>query len=100
MLKVDDLTQDIYFFENASVDEAFWAALQTLTGVSEGSMIRYPVQRYEPLKAELKAFLHALEENEPVPVSGEDALEALRLARALVESGKSHQVFRFSENDI
>jgi predicted dehydrogenase len=89
---VDDLTQDLYFYENAQADGMQWPALQALKGVSEGSMIRYPMQRYEPLKAELQAFLHAVQEGSKVPVSGEDGLAALQLALALVESGRIHKV--------
>jgi predicted dehydrogenase len=92
LFRVDDLTQDLYFYENAQVNGDLWSALKTLKGVSEGHMIRYAIQRYEPLKAELQAFLGAVKESKPVPVSGEDGLEALRLALALVESGQKHQV--------
>lgn len=92
LFRVDDLTQDLYFYENAQADGAFWPTLQTLTGVSEGQMIRFALQRYEPLKAELQAFIKAVSEGSPVPVSGEDGLMALRLALALVQSGHSHQV--------
>ena len=55
-------------------------------------MIRYAVQRQEPLKAEIVAFLEALETGSDVPVSGEDGLAALRLALALVESGQKHEI--------
>jgi len=92
LFRVNDLTQDLYFYENAQVNGDLWSALKTLKGVSEGHMIRYAIQRYEPLKAELQAFLGAVKEGKPVPVSGEDGLEALRLALALVESGQSHRV--------
>jgi len=92
LFRIDDLTQDLYFYENAQVNSELWPALKTLKGVSEGHMIRYAIQRYEPLKAELQAFLGAVKEDKPVPVSGEDGLEALRLALALVESGQKHQV--------
>jgi len=92
LFRIDDLTQDLYFYENAQVNADLWPALKTLKGVSEGHMIRYAIQRYEPLKAELQAFLGAVKEDKPVPVSGEDGLEALRLALALVESGQKHQV--------
>ena len=92
MFRVDDLTQDLYFYENAEVGDKIWPALQTLKGVSEGSMTRYAVNRYEPLKAELLAFVSAIKDNTPSPVSGEDGLAALRLALALVESGRKHQV--------
>ena len=92
LFRLDDLTQDLYFYENAQVNGDLWSALKTLKGVSEGHMIRYAIQRYEPLKAELQAFLGAVKEGKPVPVSGEDGLKALRLALALVESGQKHQV--------
>jgi UDP-N-acetylglucosamine 3-dehydrogenase len=92
LFRIDDLTQDLYFYENAQVNGDLWPALKTLKGVSEGHMIRYAIQRYEPLKAELQAFLKAAQTGTPVPVTGEDGLEALRLALALVESGRNHQV--------
>jgi predicted dehydrogenase len=66
--------------------------MQVLRGVSEGQMVRFAFQRYEPLKGELEAFLKAVREDGPVPVTGEDGLAALRLALALVESGRTHQV--------
>ncbi len=92
LFKVDDLTQDLYFYENDQANIDMWAALQTLKGVSEGHMIRYALHRYEPLKAELQEFVKSLLDGTPVPVTGEDGLAALRLALALVESGRTHQV--------
>lgn len=92
LFRIDDLTQDLYFYENAQVNDDLWPALKTLKGVSEGHMIRFAINRHEPLKAELQAFVGAVKEGEPVPVSGEDGLKALRLALALVESGQKHQV--------
>jgi UDP-N-acetylglucosamine 3-dehydrogenase len=92
LFRVDDLTQDLYFYENEQANGTLWPALQTLKGVSEGSMIRFALQRYEPLKAELQGFLKAVQQDLPVPVSAADGLAALRLALALVESGHSHQV--------
>jgi predicted dehydrogenase len=92
MFRVDDLTQDLYFYENADAGGDLWATLKTLKGVSEGSMTRYALKRYEPLKAELQAFVDALVNDTPMPISGEDGLAALRLAMALVESGMSGKV--------
>lgn len=97
MYRVDDLTQDIYFYENAAVNGEFWSALRTLKGVSEGAMTRYPLQRYEPLKAELDSFIQAVVDDTPVPVSGEEGLASLRIALALVESGRSNQVVTFDD---
>jgi UDP-N-acetylglucosamine 3-dehydrogenase len=92
MLRADDLTQDLFFYENAQANGELWAALRQIKGVSEGQMIRYAIKRYEPLWAELHAFVQAIAAGHPVPVSGEDGLAALRLALALVESGKTHRL--------
>jgi UDP-N-acetylglucosamine 3-dehydrogenase len=92
LLRVDDLTQDLYFYENAQTSSLPWSSLQNIKGVSEGSMTRFALQRYEPLKAELQAFLRAIREGGLMPVSGEDGLAALRLALALVKSGQTHQI--------
>lgn len=96
MFRVDDLTQDLYFFANADTNGELWPALGTIKGVSEGEMVRYPLKRYEPLRAELESFVQAIEADQPAPVSGEDGLEALRLAQALIQSGQSHQVVKVS----
>jgi UDP-N-acetylglucosamine 3-dehydrogenase len=92
LFRVDDLTQDLYFYENKQANGDLWPALQTLKGVSEGHMIRYAIPRYEPLKAELHAFLQCIIQGTPAPVSGEDGLAALRLALAVVQSGQTKQV--------
>lgn len=88
MFLVDHLTQDLYFYENAEVNQERWSAISLLRGVSEGRMIRYPVNKYEPLRAELESFARAVVEDGPVLVDGRDGLMALRLARALVRSGR------------
>jgi predicted dehydrogenase len=98
MFRVDDLTQDLYFYENAHANGTNWETLAHLKGVSEGSMIRFALQRYEPLKAELQAFLKAVRGETEVPVSGEDGLAALRLALMLVESGIQHRVIEVNKN--
>jgi len=92
LFQVDDLMQDLYFYENAHASNDLWSPLNTIRGVSEGSMTRFKLQRQEPLRAELEAFIRAIRDESPLPVTGEDGLEALRLALALVESGKTHKV--------
>lgn len=87
---VNDLTQDLYFYENAEASGDGWNHLNVLKGVSEGKMIRFPLRRYEPLRAELEAFAKAVLNNAPVSVCGEDGLAALRLALALIESNAKH----------
>lgn len=92
LFRVDALTQDLYFYENSLVKDVQWLMLQAIKGVSEGSMTRYAIPRFEPLKAELQSFLNALQDGKPVPISGEDGLAALKISLALVESGQTHQV--------
>lgn len=92
LFRVDDLLQDLYFTANSQANGELWSPLRNIRGVSEGSMIRYEIKRAEPLKAELQAFVEAVRLDRPMPVSGEDGLEALRLSLALVESGREHKV--------
>ena len=92
LFRVDDLMQDLYFYENPQANGELWSPFRTIRGVSEGSMTRFSIKRQEPLKAELEAFVSAVGNGDPVPVSGQDGLQALRISLALVESGKTHQV--------
>jgi predicted dehydrogenase len=91
MFRVDYLTQDLYFYENATANEMEWEAIRMLRGVSEGRMIRHVVAKREPLRIEQEAFLAAVRGDIPVPVTGRDGLQALRLAHALVASGQEHE---------
>jgi len=91
MFRVDDLTQDLYFYENAAAEGELWQSLRTIKGVSEGTMVRYALKRYEPLRAELEAFLDCILNDTEEPVNGQDGLQALRIALALIESGVTHK---------
>jgi predicted dehydrogenase len=98
MFRVDLLTQDLYFYENAETNGERWGAISLLRGVSEGRMIRYPVLKIEPLKAELEGFVQAVVDDKPVPVDGRDGLMALRLAQALVQSGREGRSIALRES--
>ena len=92
LFRVDDLMQDLFFYENTQAVGELWSPFRAIRGVSEGSMTRFSIKRQEPLKAELAAFISAIREGNKVPVTGQDGLEALRISLALVESGKTHRV--------
>jgi UDP-N-acetylglucosamine 3-dehydrogenase len=96
MFRVDYLTQDLYFFENAMANGGTWETLGVLRGVSEGRMIRHVVAKKEPLRAEQEAFLAAVRGEAAVPVTGADGLKALELALALVISGQEHRAITFA----
>ena len=89
MFLFDDLNQELAFYENQEANGDQWASLTLLHGVSVGRMIRYPINRREPLRAELEAFVTAVRDDLPVPVTAEDGLMALELAQALVRSGQT-----------
>jgi UDP-N-acetylglucosamine 3-dehydrogenase len=89
MFLFDDLNQELSFYENQEANGDQWASLALLHGVSVGRMIRYPINRREPLRAELEAFVASVRDDLPVPVSAEDGLLALELALALVRSGQT-----------
>lgn len=94
MFRADYLTQDLFFFENASPARDRWGPISVLRGVSEGAMIRYAIPKREPLKNQLDAFLAAVRGQVPNPVSAEDGSMALRLALALIESGRDGRVVK------
>jgi UDP-N-acetylglucosamine 3-dehydrogenase len=92
MFRVDYLTQDLYFYENATTQGPDWEPLRMLRGVSEGRMIRHVVAKREPLRIEQETFLAAVRGEGPVPVTGEDGLKVIELAHAVVNSGEEHRV--------
>jgi UDP-N-acetylglucosamine 3-dehydrogenase len=96
MFVVNYLTQDLYFYEN-SYEDSNWESLQVFRGVAEGRMIRYPIGRREPLGLELQSFVRSVLQDEPFPVSGEDGVQALILARCLVQAGQQHRSISLDE---
>ncbi len=97
MFYVNYLTQDLYFYENSSTQGTDWESLRNLRGVSEGSMIRHVVHKKEPLFTELEAFVEAVQDNAPLPLTGLDGLKALAIAQALVLSGTENRVVMLEE---
>lgn len=90
MFRVDLLTQDLYFFENPVSHSSEWETLQVLRGVREGKMTRFVLAKKEPLRAEQESFIDSVLNDKPVLITGEDGLQALKLAKALVASGIDH----------
>jgi predicted dehydrogenase len=90
MFRVDYLSQDLVFYQNDSVERT-WRPGDGLTQVSEGDVLKIRIDRQEALAAELSAFTAAVAGARPPIVSGEDGLEALRIAEAIVRSGLEHR---------
>lgn len=79
------LSQELTFYENGEV-HAGWDALSILYGVSEGNVIGLRLHRHEPLVAELSDFVGAVRDQRSPVVTGESALETLRIATQFVDS--------------
>ena len=93
--KIRELTvtgQCGFFYENAEIPTDRWQQISMLRGVSEGPMVMYAVQKREPLRAEMEAFLKAVDGDSSAIVDASDGREALRLALALVQSGEEGKV--------
>jgi UDP-N-acetylglucosamine 3-dehydrogenase len=85
MFVVDYLTQQLLLFENGTTLDG-WDHLSVLDGVSEGRVIRLVIDRTEPLRAELVSFLSSVRHGSRPEVTGEDGLQVLLVAEALLQS--------------
>ncbi|RLG14620.1 MAG: gfo/Idh/MocA family oxidoreductase [Candidatus Nanohalarchaeota archaeon] len=88
---VDYLSQDLYFYENNEIKKDFNYA-DLVKGVSEGNMIKYKVDKIEPLESELKSFIHCVSDGSKPSVSGEDGKKALFYAQKIAESARKKKV--------
>jgi UDP-N-acetylglucosamine 3-dehydrogenase len=96
MFVANYLTQELFFYENYQT-QGGWSPMDTLCGVSEGDMIKYRVDRREPLKEELGAFVIAVAQARSPRVTGWDGLQALTLAQKVIESSRAHQTIWLME---
>jgi predicted dehydrogenase len=98
MFLANYLTQDLTFYENKAYPVE-WDQLRALTGVAEGSSIRYAIYKEEPLRAEITAFVASVRNGTPVPVSGAEGLAALRLAQAIAEAGRRNTIVELTPGE-
>ncbi len=89
MLILDYVHQELFLYEEAG-QPAAWA-YPTALRVTPGAVNKLPVQKKEPLLAELEAFVGAVARDEEPPLTCADAIVALHLAEQLVESGLKGQ---------
>lgn len=92
MFRVNYLTQDLFFYENAEANGSHWPALSILRGVSEGVVNQFAIHKKEPLLGELGAFIACVQGNRAQQVNGRDARVALQLAMTLIESATLGEV--------
>jgi len=91
MFVVNYLTQDLAFYEHPT-QSTEWSQLAGMRGGGEGDMIRYALERREPLRLQWEAFIDAVGRGGPAPVDGVDGLAALSTARAIHTAGAEHRI--------
>ncbi len=91
MFLLNYLTQDLYFIENSEANGQ-WDELIAIMGVSEGRRVRYDIRREEPLRAEIRAFVQGVMDDQPPVISGEEALRTVAMAELLLRSGRENRV--------
>jgi predicted dehydrogenase len=90
MFVVNYLTQDLFFYENPRTTIQ-WESLSVVRGTGEGNMVRYALERREPLRVQWEAFIGALEDPTRTTITGWDGIAAMSTARAIQQSGAVHE---------
>ena len=89
MYRIDLLSQDLFFYENSHVG---FSNFSGRLGVSEGNMVKYRIDRAEPLVLEHQAFMGAIRgESDMDLVSMEDGVSAVALAEAMMTSANENR---------
>jgi UDP-N-acetylglucosamine 3-dehydrogenase len=91
MLTLDYLTQELCLYEHPT-NANRWDALAGIRGGGEGDMIRFALDRDEPLRREWEAFLEAVRTRRAAPVTAWDGAAALAIAHAIRQAGACHEV--------
>lgn len=86
----DTLTADLTFYANGST-ETTWDAVSSFRGVSEGDVVRYAINKPEPLLVEHEAFRDAIVGKDSDIVTLEQGLTTVAVAEAVLESSQSGQ---------
>jgi predicted dehydrogenase len=83
LVTVDYLQQEVRLTRN-NYEISDWGPLAGLTGASLCEEVRYSVQRKEPLRAELEAFVAAARGDATCSMSGAEGLALIKLLAGLV----------------
>jgi predicted dehydrogenase len=89
-------SQDLWYF---APSQNLWAPAWPVAGAGlpDVTARKYPVEKREPLRVELEAFVAAVREGLPPPVPAEAGIRALAIADLLVESGRTGRALTVPE---
>jgi UDP-N-acetylglucosamine 3-dehydrogenase len=91
MFVVDYLKQDLTYYEHPT-QATEWDQLAGMRGGGEGDMIRFALERREPLRLQWEAFIDAVRRGRDAPVNGRDALATLSTACAIQLAARERRV--------
>jgi UDP-N-acetylglucosamine 3-dehydrogenase len=91
MFLVNYLTQELTFYEHPT-KATEWDQLAGMHGGGEGDMVRYALERREPLRLQWEAFIDSVRRVGLAPVDGSDGLAALSIAHAIRTAATEHRV--------
>src|SRR5699024_2991210 len=91
-LVADTINADLTFHTNGRHQTNLWESMASFRGVSEGDVVRYALQRKEPLAAEHEAFRDAVLGEGRNIVTMREGLHTVRAVEAVLESARSGRV--------
>ena len=97
MFQVNYITQDLFFYENAEANGETWTTLSLIRGVSEGMVVKFPIKKKEPLRAELENFTALVQGQTSNNENGRDAKIAIELVASLKESARNGKTVQFAK---
>lgn len=90
----DTVSTDLTFFANGSAPTNTWDSMASFRGVSEGDMVRYALNRAEPLRTEHEAFRDAVLGDGANIVTMREGLHTVRAVEAVLTSAREGRVVR------
>ena len=99
LFHVDYISQDLFFYENSESSER-WDAMALFRGVGEGNVLKYKINKEEPMAAELRDFVRVVQSGGTPTITGTDGLRALGLAQLLIQSARERSVIGVDEESI
>jgi predicted dehydrogenase len=94
----DTLTADLTFYANGAIDTE-WEALRAFRGVAEGDMIRYAIQKREPLLVEHERFRDAINGDPSGIVTLREGLRTVEVAAAVLTASETGSTVRLASDD-
>lgn len=91
------LTQDLTFYENDAAPQQDNCHDPAVLGVREGRAIHFKINKREPLREELEAFLAAVRSASAPAVHAQDALLALAVACRIIQAAGSGETLVLDE---